>query len=305
MRLVFLPLPAILMSMVCAVFSTKAAVAQAAPTVSPKPAAPPDRAALLRSALGKLPVKLDLKQQSLPDMIDALCQQAHCNVLIDDEPLLAKADLKFDGTASAALDQIADTFDYTWVASRHGGILMQKAFRNPLEHPQINLPELRRAAHDALTTMSAVAYDTFDHKQDWPLIIHDMAASFTPEQWHILNDDTVPEEKRRMTMQQMTPTQRGLLAQALYRSSFHNLLQGWQEMAAGLDNLPRVTLTMDASDTVYDLHMKEPPFRIVTMGLTYPRTGGTSGFQVHAVHVPATPASSKSSKTSGSKEVRP
>lgn len=107
--------------------------------------------------LTKRQVKCSFKALSFADAIAALSTNLALNILADDEPLLPQVTLNIDGSAKEALDKVSDAFDYSWKQKSSGIIVMVKRFHDAAEHPQYNLPELRRMAHDVAGIFKAVS----------------------------------------------------------------------------------------------------------------------------------------------------
>ncbi len=188
----------------------------------------------LTEALDAVHIKLDIKERSLADVVNVLAERLHCGIMVDDEPLLTKADLKFDGTGKDALDKVMDAFDYTWEVSKSGGVLMRKRFRNPVEHPQMNYAELRQMARDAVTILDTLHFNPQTYQETWPYILRELYESFTLEQRVIMTDET-----KSLTMPQLAPEQRALVEKAIYCSMFQEQIRAWNAFAAQLDALPQ------------------------------------------------------------------
>jgi hypothetical protein len=86
-------------------------------------------------------LQMTLTGVSMSEALEAVSKAAHISVVADGEPILKKADFKFDGTIHDAIDSMARAFDYSWTATRAGVVIMSKQFSEPSERPQVNLPE--------------------------------------------------------------------------------------------------------------------------------------------------------------------
>ena len=218
-------------------------------------------------------VTLNVKAQSLADIVDTLATKLHCSILVDDDPLLGSADVQCDGTGKDALDKVTDVFDYTWETSPSGGVLMRKRFRNPIEHPQMNYAELKQMAHDAVAILGILHFNPQYYQETWPFILRELYESFTPEQRVIFTDET-----KSLTMPQLAPAQRSLVEKAIYCAAFQNQIRAWNTFANQLDALPngwmqRELLFADVKNSGAPTN-PPPSSNIIMLNLHLPLRGG-------------------------------
>ena len=104
-------------------------------------------------------LKFTAEQKSMSDMIASLSEQLGCSIVADDTPMKKQADVDIEGTGKEVLDRVAETFDYAWTLNRQGIITMHKAFKDPGDAPQTNLPEMRKMAQQAIAALNAFPVD--------------------------------------------------------------------------------------------------------------------------------------------------
>jgi hypothetical protein len=171
-----------------------------------------------------------VQKQSLADVIALLSPQIGHNILADDEPLLKQADIDMKGTVKEVLDKVADTFDYSWSVNKRGVILMVKRFKNPLEHPQMSVPELKQMAQEALRVLKFRKIETAAARN--PYLLRVFYASLTGEQKQRL------DRGQALLGTELTQAQRDLIEQASLNSSLGDLPYLWGQLAGELNALP-------------------------------------------------------------------
>ena len=187
-------------------------------------------------------VQMRTGNQPMLAILDALTQETHVNILVDDEPLRQNADLIFNGTLREALDRVGNAFDYTWTVSKGGVVLMSKTFKNYDERPQVNLPEMLQMTRDILNALNLVQYDK--DETHWPLILKQVAQSFTPEQAKVLNDG------KKLRGSDLFPEQQQALQQAILSNTFLRPLHLWEELLPNLESMPGSRMQARKHDAV-------------------------------------------------------
>jgi hypothetical protein len=177
----------------------------------------------------KQPFQARLQNMPLEQILEMIRKTGGINIVVDGEPVRTKADFDLSGTLQDALDRVADTFDYNWTVTKSGVVLMTKRFKDPEEHPQANLPEMRQMAKDILDALSLATHDTDD--QAWSKQLETLAHSFTPAQFQALHAG------QRLHGSDLAPDQLSLLRQATW-STFTYPRQVWEELSAKLDAMP-------------------------------------------------------------------
>lgn len=173
-------------------------------------------------------VEINSPNVTFADALKLLTKQYGLNFLADGSPALQRADWKARGTLRAALDDLADTFDYTWQPMPSGVILMSKRFHSPDEAPQAHLPELRQAAREI---MALFAPFDFDRSGSWWLAVDALTASFTPVQMQALRDG-VP-----LPYAALSDPQRRLLQSGISTNAFEFTYKRWEEAEKAYNGL--------------------------------------------------------------------
>jgi hypothetical protein len=182
--------------------------------------------------LTKRPVKLSLKAQRFTDVIATLSTKLGLNILVDDEPLLQQLTLEFNGSAEEALDRVSDTFDYRWRQKPSGIIVMYKRFHNAAEHPQYNLPELRRMAHEVAAIITAAPNATHvNPSDDYTTCANTFFGLLTPPQVEMLRAG------KMLHGSDLNAEQAEAFQVAIRRNMFSDQITPWQELMIELDGL--------------------------------------------------------------------
>ena len=188
-------------------------------------------------------VKFAAKLIAMSDMIAILSEKSGCSIVVDDEPLRKLGDIDIDGTVQEALDRIAQTFDYTWTLSKQGVVLMSKAFNNPKEIPQMNLPEMRQMARTAIAALNSFPCD-LDR-----MICYTQAnllfKSFSKEQAANLQQGV------HLRLKDLTPDQAVLLQRLVTNEVLAGALTQWKTLLAGLDAVPTANGEYRESESDY------------------------------------------------------
>ncbi len=159
------------------------------------------------------------QKQSLADMVASLSRQIGRSIVVDDEPLLKQAEIEVKGTAKEILDKVADLFDYSWSVNKRGAVIMVKRYKDPLEYPQMNLPDLKRMAKDALTVLKFRNFGVAAERD--PSLLNSLYTSFTPEQkQRLISGQTLYGKE-------LTREQRDLIEAASINVSFGELPILW------------------------------------------------------------------------------
>jgi hypothetical protein len=182
--------------------------------------------------LSRRPVKFSFKAQRFDDVIATLSTKIGLNILVDDEPLNQNLTLEFDGDAKAVLDQVSDKFDYSWKQKPGGIIVMYKRFHNASEHPQYNLPELQRMAHDMVNIFKAIPNAIpVDANDDFTMRTNLFYGLLTPPQVEML------QAGKMLHGSDLNAEQAEALQVAILRNMFFDQVTPWQELSADLDGL--------------------------------------------------------------------
>lgn len=176
--------------------------------------------------------------------------------MTDGEPKRENATLEFDGNLKTALDKIADAFDYTWT-TKSGIVLMNKRFKSKGEQPQVNLPEMRQMTKEIVDVFRSVPFNT-DPKQ-WPLMLQNLAQSFTPEQAQMLLDG------QTLQGSQLAAPQLNLLTQAIYTATFAQPLPIWETLFFQLEGVPNSYLLAKVRSEQSESDVPQPPFDLFYM----------------------------------------
>ncbi|MCW3054621.1 MAG: hypothetical protein JWN14_3791 [Chthonomonadales bacterium] len=184
------------------------------------------------SDLSKRSIKLSLKAQRFADVITTLSTKLGLNILADDEPLIQKVTLEFDGSVTDALDQVAEAFDYRWKQKSSGIIVMYKRFHNIAEHPQYNLPELRHMAREVAAIFKAVpGAAPVDPHDDYTTCINRFFGVLTAPQVEMLRGG------KMLHGSDLNAQQADAFQVAILRHMFSGQIMPWQELNIELDGL--------------------------------------------------------------------
>ena len=96
-------------------------------------------------------VQVSAKQKSLADVIASLCSQTGISIVTDGLPDKTGANIEVIGTIRDALNVMTDAFDCDWSVSKSGIVMVCRKFKDPAEHPQIHVKELREMVRDIHT----------------------------------------------------------------------------------------------------------------------------------------------------------
>jgi len=176
----------------------------------------------------KKPFRADAATRTFAQYAKMLREQCGISLIADGIPLKENAELEFDGTAKAALNRIADAFDFTWT-TKSGIVLMNKRFKSKEERPQINLPEMRQMTKEIVEAFHSIKYNA--DPQQWKPMLQTLAQSFTREQAQTLL------EGQTLQATQLAPQQRELLTQAIYTMTFARPLPAWEMLLYRLENI--------------------------------------------------------------------
>lgn len=186
-------------------------------------------------------ISLQAKQTSLSSILQALHGITRVSILADGEPALLKVDVNLKGTVRAALDSIADTFDYKWMLSPDGVVLMNKRFKSTREWPQMHLAEMTQMAKDI---HNALALAPIPDAQASPNpILKQLLQSLTPEQYRAI---TSPQPFYARDLQ---PAQYQLFVQSMWTFETPQALETWEELANLLTGFPTSYLNADPKNT--------------------------------------------------------
>lgn len=209
-------------------------------TAADRPGAPPSPSQRLAVFL-TAKRQFTLEQASFTDLLMALNQQTGVSFVADGEPLLKTAEINFTGTGRDLLDYLVDLFDYRWKASKSGGVVLNKRFRNPNDVPQTHPGEMVRTAHNILNAMRVVTFDIHQEEQrrrlsfgiGWQPMIFDLANSFTPDQRQLL------KLGRKLTPMDMTPPQFALLEDVVCTCALSPFRGVWIDLELAYAAIPR------------------------------------------------------------------
>ncbi len=192
------------------------------------------------SGLATKRVKFTATHMALADMAAVWAEQTGFSVVIDDEPRRKEADIAADGTAQEILEQIAHTFDYVWKRNARGIILMTKAFHDPNESPQTNLPEMRQMVRQAITALEAFPCSS-EARSDM-MQARELFRMFSPEQKAQLGAG------RRLRTSELPPPQAELVQQIIVNKLFAGAIADWQSLLDMLDGAPVSHVQIQATD---------------------------------------------------------
>lgn len=185
----------------------------------------------VRAELEKKMVTIRGTKLSFADALAQVGKQTGHSVIADDQPHLQSAELDLHGTAVQALDRIADIFDYTWMVSKKGVILLTKRFKTKLEYPQVDPPELYAAIKDGLTAIKTISdLDEVISSDEWMDRIYQ---EFTPEQKVLLKTGAVQPASMLSTHQAQ------LIDQAALHIYFAGVIGTWKFLALQFEKMPR------------------------------------------------------------------
>jgi len=184
-----------------------------------------------RAELEKKSVSVRGAKVSFADALAQVSKQTGRSVIADDQPHLQSAELDLHGTAVQALNRIADVFDYTWMVSKKGVILLTKRFKTKLEYPQVDPAELDAAMKDGLTAIKTISdLDEVISSDAWMDRIYQ---EFTPEQKALLKTGAVQPASI------LSPDQAHLIDQATLHIYFAGVIGTWKFLALQLEKMPR------------------------------------------------------------------
>jgi len=193
-----------------------------------------------RPALPDQKLQMTLAGVSMSQTIEAVSKAAHISVAADGEPILKKADFKFDGTIHDAIDSIARAFDYSWTVTKAGVVIMSKQFSDTRERPQVSLPEMLEMTRNMISALTLVDYDR-DSSQ-WQGMVKKVAETFTPEQLRVLNKD------EKLHGSSLTAQQQDALRGAILTNTFASQLQVWEALLPNLENMQQSHLQSREAD---------------------------------------------------------
>jgi hypothetical protein len=186
--------------------------------------------------------------------------------LADGEPASNSADIVVLATAAQALDVIGDRFDYSWLKSKSGVILLFKRFRKPEERPQMNVPEMRRMARDVAAAANRIPHGATSDA--WHATLVALSRTFTSGQAHAL------QSGKKIYVTDLAPNQRALVREAIVTRMFAIPATGALELAAKLVSLEKSSLRFSESGVVKSagktvrrfmvLHASGPPAQLTT-----------------------------------------
>ena len=171
-----------------------------------------------------------LKDAAFTDILRLLVEKYYINVVVDGYPLKLKSDLDVKGTIGAALDVIANSFDFEWMLSRSGIVTMTKRFHNHNDYPQVNALEMRRLSRDITNTLQLVPFDPVPGNSTELLL--QLAHMMTETQWQTLRSGEI------LRGSTMSPEQTTVFQRAAFTSAFAPSFKAWTELANQLDEMP-------------------------------------------------------------------
>jgi hypothetical protein len=154
-------------------------------------------------------VEFHEKNVSLAAVMTLLSQRFGLSLLADDKPLLASTDFDLSGDLKSVLDAIADKYDYEWTRSEQGVILLRKRYLNSKERPQVSVPEVKQAAKDIASILSAFGVQ---HASGFGEMLHTLYASLNKDQFQFLSNGGV------LYAHQLLPAQKALVHAGIRRS---------------------------------------------------------------------------------------
>ncbi len=200
------------------------AAARQAPAVPIPPVASP-----LPAIYGQ-PYRQKTQSLSFAQAVALLNKTAGLSIVADGEPVLTQATLRFEGTLSQAVDQVADAFDFSWTLTKSGVVLMRKRFQAAGERPQTSLVEARQIARDIIKALHSVPYDSA--RGTWDEQMKQLYRTFSPEQWQTLRAGG------RTGVAMLAPAQRDALTQVVIGNTFADEIVPWQRLLDELILLP-------------------------------------------------------------------
>ena len=185
------------------------------------------------------PVKLHLEKASLHVALRELRIQAGISTLADGEPSANVSDIDVRGTAADALDIIGESFDYSWMRSKSGTVLLFKRFQRHEERPQMNVPEVLRMVREVSAAANRIPHGTTT--EDWHRTLLALSRTFTPEQMAALRAG------RRIYTSDLAPMQRSMVSEAVVTRMFGDPGTAASELSAKLELLNRSFLRFSES----------------------------------------------------------
>ncbi|HZP83905.1 MAG TPA: hypothetical protein VFB21_19855 [Chthonomonadaceae bacterium] len=195
-------------------------------------------------------IVLSTHGSSLSEITAEIAKQSGYSILIDNSPLLTKANIDFQGTLEETLDKVADTFDYLWTAAKGNVILMRKRFKHPEEYPQLNWSEMRQMAQDVVSVLHAIPFDPNPaHKND---LVNELFRSLTQAQVQVLRSGKIIHGK------ELLPQQERILQQAVLSGYLSDTYIAWNLLLSQLDTIPVSYLQMREWPTFYQKRSGQP-----------------------------------------------
>ena len=184
------------------------------------------------------PTQFKAEMASFTKVLERLKPLLNRSICADGEPVTTAADIDVNGKASDVLDAVADAYDYVWSVSNSGVILMNKRYRNPLEHPQTHVLEMRQTAQDVLRLLSRFSFD-LDLRRERS-IDQAITRSFSESQVQAI----AAGEKLRISA--MPPEQRDLISQYVYHHHFASTYLFWSVYLLQVNSLQEGHLSIQS-----------------------------------------------------------
>ena len=177
-------------------------------------------------------VDFAFKDAGMATLLEKIHEETGITVLREGYPVLAAANLSFHGPLKSALNQIAETFDYTWAPSKKisHALVFNKRFRSPEEHPEWREKEMLHVAEQvcrALQIPSALS-ETYGNTRDLlPLLYHKLS----PDQLQFLS------QGGKLSLQDLNAGQTLLLNQEIYSAALGGVNRSWLHLQSRLAHL--------------------------------------------------------------------
>ncbi|MCW3052619.1 MAG: hypothetical protein JWN14_1789 [Chthonomonadales bacterium] len=199
-------------------------------------------------------VELVFKAADMATILDKIHEQTGITIIREGSPVKSVADISFHGPLKAALDQIADTFDYIWVPSKKlsKALLMNKRFRSQEEHPEWHEKEMLHVSEQvcrALQSPLAVSEPYGNVRDLLHLLYHELSA----EQLQSLY------KGGKLTFQDLSAGQSLLLNQQIYSVALGGVNDSWIRLQSRLAHLKDAKLILKPAGTYKTLNIVFPP----------------------------------------------
>lgn len=197
-------------------------------------------------------IHIQTQGKPLSYVVALLARQLHCNIVMDDAPLLPPPDLDCEGTGKEVMDKVCDAYDYSWRVGRQGMTLLSKRFYNPDELPQMSLPELQQMGRDALTALAGVTCDP--RVTGWAYGCKTLYEGCTPAQLETLKQGSP------LRYAELSAAQQETLAQMLLNRRFAEIILSAKMLSETFDLVP--ASLVQARDPAPLWRNKDMPFDI-------------------------------------------